>query len=75
MTRCGSMSAPIIKPESYETPEQSKLVSIVAHDGQNVADSLPATLASSEEFNVHIPQTHEAGHWNKTGLDKVTYLQ
>ncbi|KAJ5496750.1 hypothetical protein N7463_008737 [Penicillium fimorum] len=74
MTRCGSMSALIIKPESYETPEQSKLVSIVAHDGQNVTDNFPATLAPSEEFNVHIPQTHEAGHWNKTGLEKGPYL-
>ncbi|KAJ5817689.1 hypothetical protein N7447_007697 [Penicillium robsamsonii] len=68
------MSALIIKPDSYETPEQSKLVSIVARDDQNVTDNLPATLAPSEEFNVHMPQTHEAGYWNKTGLEKVPYL-
>ncbi|KAF4765084.1 hypothetical protein HAV15_003170 [Penicillium sp. str.  len=68
MTRYGSMSALITKPKSYNTPGQFKRVPIVAHGGQNATDSLPAARASSEEFNVYIPETHEAGHWNKIGL-------
>ncbi|CAI7570494.1 unnamed protein product [Penicillium glandicola] len=62
------MSALITEPESYNTPGQFKLVPIVAHDGQNATDNLPVARASSEEFNVHTPKTHEVGHWNKAGL-------
>ncbi|KAJ5969443.1 hypothetical protein N7501_005691 [Penicillium viridicatum] len=63
------MSALITKPKSYNTPEQFKLVPTVAHGGQNATDSLPAVRASSEEFDVYIPETHEARHWNKIGLE------
>jgi hypothetical protein len=62
MTRCGNMSVLIIKPESYNTPGRFKLVPIVAHDGQDATDSLPAARASSEVFDVLIPKTHEVGH-------------
>ncbi|KAL2703459.1 hypothetical protein AAEP93_004530 [Penicillium crustosum] len=69
MTRYDSMSALITKPRSYNTPGQFKLVPIVAHGGQNAMDGLPATRASSEEFNVYIPESYEDVHWNKIGLE------
>ncbi|KAJ5554669.1 hypothetical protein N7513_004628 [Penicillium frequentans] len=53
------MSALTIKPESYITPGQFKLVHIVAQDGQNVMVSHPVVRVSSEESDAPIPKAHD----------------